>query len=152
YETFHGRDIFAYAAGRLGAGIAGFESLGPAYPVEEIKTFPLTVPEIKRGYARGHITLADHHFGSVTTNISIPAFEKTGLVHGDKPLLTITHKGRELFRDPVLYHRSFGFAALGEPILYNGSTGYMLIGLNQANFTEKFGLDGGLDYIVILSL
>ncbi|MDR1893169.1 MAG: SAM-dependent chlorinase/fluorinase, partial [Spirochaetales bacterium] len=39
YETFHGRDIFAYAAGRLGAGIAGFESLGPAYPVEEIKTF-----------------------------------------------------------------------------------------------------------------
>jgi S-adenosylmethionine hydrolase len=152
YNTFHGRDIFAYTAGRLAAGIIGFEEVGPAYPVEEIEAFPLIPPEIGKGYASGHISMADHHFGGATTNVSIEGFEGTGFVHGDKPLVTITHREREVFRERVLYHRSFGFAGLGEPILYNGSTGYMIIGLNQANFSDKYAIEAGLDWKVILSV
>jgi S-adenosylmethionine hydrolase len=152
YNTFHGRDLFAYTAGRLGSGCIGFEEVGPAYPVDEIAAFPLVPPKVERGYASGHITMADHHFGSATTNIAIDDFEKTGFVHGDKPLVTITHKEREVFRDRVLYHRSFGFVDVGEPILYNGSTGYLLLGLNQASFTDLYALGEGLDWRVILSV
>jgi S-adenosylmethionine hydrolase len=152
YNTFHGRDLFAYTAGRLAARIIDFEGVGPAYPVEEVEAFPLIPPEIGRGYVSGHISMADHHFGGATTNISIDDFEKSGIVHGDKPLVTITRGEREFFRDRVLYHRSFGFAGVGEPILYNGSTGYMIIGLNQASFTDKFAIEAGLDFKVVLSL
>ncbi|MDR2068275.1 MAG: SAM-dependent chlorinase/fluorinase [Spirochaetaceae bacterium] len=152
YNTFHGRDIFAYTAGRLAAGIIGFEEVGPAYPVEEIESFPLVPPEFGKGYASGHISMADHHFGGATTNIPIEGFEGTGFVHGDKPLVTITHQGREVFRERVLYHRSFGFVGLGEPILYNGSTGYILIGLNQGNFSDQYAIEAGLDWKVVLSI
>lgn len=151
-NTFHGRDLFAYTAGRFAAGIIGFEEIGPAYPVEETGSFPLVPPEIGEGYASGHIAMADHHFGGATTSIPIGGFEKTGIAHGDKPLVTITCKEREFFRERVLYHRSFGFAGVGEPILYNGSTGYMIIGLNQASFTEKYAVGEGLDWKVVLSL
>jgi S-adenosylmethionine hydrolase len=152
YDTFHGRDLFAYTAGRLAAGIISFEGVGSAYSVEEIESFPLIPPEIRRGYVSGHVSMADHHFGGATTNISIDDFEKSGIVHGDKPLVTITCKEREFFRERVLYHRSFGFAGVGEPILYNGSTGYMIIGLNQASFTEKYAIEDGIDFKVVLSL
>jgi S-adenosylmethionine hydrolase len=152
YNTFHGRDIFAYTAGRLAAGIISFEEVGPAYPVEETEGFPLIPPEVRKGYAAGHIAMADRHFGGATTNISIEEFEGAGFVHGDKPLIVISHREREVFRQPVLYHRSFGFVGPGEPILYNGSTGYMIIGLNQANFSDTYRVEGGLDWQVILSV
>jgi S-adenosylmethionine hydrolase len=152
YNTFHGRDLFAYTAGRLAAGIIGFEGVGPAYPAGDIESFPLLPPEIRAGYASGHISMADHHFGGATTSIPIEGFEKTGIAYGDRPLVTITCKEREFFREQVLYHRSFGFAGMGEPILYNGSTGYMIIGLNQASFTDKYAVGAGLDWKVILSL
>jgi S-adenosylmethionine hydrolase len=152
YNTFHGRDIFAYTAGRLGAGLTSFEGVGPAYPVEEIVAFPLIPPEIRRGYVSGHITMADHHFGGATTNIPIDGFEKSGIVHGDKPLIIITHKEREVFRERALYHKSFGFVDAGEPILYNGSTGCMIIALNQASFTDKYAIGEGLDWRIFLSI
>jgi S-adenosylmethionine hydrolase len=152
YNTFHGRDIFAYTAGRLASGIINFEEIGPIYPVEEIERFPLIPPEIGAGYASGYVAMADRHFGCVTTNISIDNFEKTGIAHGDRPLVTIMHGRKKLFGKRVLYHRSFGFVGAGEPILYNGSTGYLLIALNQAHFTDKYGIGAGLDYRIVLSL
>jgi S-adenosylmethionine hydrolase len=152
YNTFHGRDVYAYTAGRLASGVIDFEGVGSAYPVEEIVRFPLVPPEIAPGRASGHITMADRHFGGVTTNISIEDFEKTAIVHGESPLVTITHKEKTLFGERVLYHRSFGFVGLGEPILYNGSIGYLLIALNQGHFTDKYGIKAGLDYKISLSL
>ena len=37
--VFHGRDLFAYTAARLAAGVISFEGVGPAYPVEQIVRF-----------------------------------------------------------------------------------------------------------------
>lgn len=35
-DIFHGRDIFAYCAARLAAGIIDFEGVGPEYPTKDI--------------------------------------------------------------------------------------------------------------------
>ena len=35
-SIFHGRDLFAYCAGKLAAGLIGFEGVGEEYPVSEI--------------------------------------------------------------------------------------------------------------------
>jgi S-adenosylmethionine hydrolase len=149
-DTFHGRDLFAYTAGRLAAGIIDFSGVGPAYPVEEIVVFPLDPPVKGEGFIQGIITGADHHFGNPSTNITIADFESLGLVWGDTALVAITRESpsgnREVFRKPVLYHRSFGYVAAGDPILYNGSTGYMILGLNQASMTDAYGIEAGADW------
>jgi S-adenosylmethionine hydrolase len=149
-NTFHGRDLFAYTAGRLAAGIIDFSGVGPEYPVEESGVFPLEPPIKGKGFIRGIITGADHHFGNPSTNISIADFESLGLAYGDTVLVTITHEGpsgsREVFKKPVLYHRSFGYAEIGEPILYNGSTGYMILSLNQESMVDTYDLEAGPDW------
>ena len=35
-NIFHGRDVFAYCAAKLAAGIITYEEVGPEYPIEEI--------------------------------------------------------------------------------------------------------------------
>ena len=35
-DIFHGRDLFAYCAARLAAGVIDFAGVGPEYPVAEI--------------------------------------------------------------------------------------------------------------------
>jgi S-adenosylmethionine hydrolase len=149
-NTFHGRDLFAYTAGRLAAGVIDFSGVGPAYPVEEIVVFPLDPPLKGNGFIQGIISGADHHFGNPSTNIPIADFESLGLAYGDTALVTITRESpsgnREVFKKPVLYHRSFGYAGIGEPVLYNGSTGYMLLGLNQGSMVDMYGLEAGADW------
>jgi S-adenosylmethionine hydrolase len=147
-NTFHGRDLFAYTAGRLAAGLIDFSGVGPEYPVEKIVVFPLDPPDKGEGFIRGIITGADHHFGNPSTNISIADFESLALAYGDTVLVTIAHEGREVFRKPVLYHKSFGYVGVGEAVLYNGSTGYILLGLNQASMVDAYRLEAGVDWTI----
>ena len=50
--TFHGRDVYAYTAGKLAAGKIGFDGVGPEYPVNEIVICPLTntPAEVRKGF------------------------------------------------------------------------------------------------------
>jgi S-adenosylmethionine hydrolase len=150
FYTFHGRDLFAYTAGRLAAGIITGEQVGPLYPVEEIVSFPLEAPAVSPGRIEGIIDNADHHFGSVSFNIDIETFERAGFKLGETLLARIMNKQKSIFSEPVLYHRSFGYVSFGEPILYNGSTGYISLGINQGNFTERYGIGSGNEWKILL--
>lgn len=143
FNTFHGRDIFAYTAARLAAGIISFEQIGPAYPVGEIVGYPLSPPQITPNCVRGIIVSANIHFGTVVSDIDIGGFEQAGFVYGDRAVVEIRHGGKEVFKDRVLYHRSFGSVPVGDPIIYNGSTGHIYLSLNQASFVEKYKIDAG---------
>ena len=153
-NTFHGRDIFAYTSGRLASGIIGFEETGPAYPVAEIRRFPLEAPVFAPGRAEGILTMAARRFGSLATNIPIGDFEAAGFRQGDRVRARIRREGPaeggELFDAPALYHRSFGFVGKGEPILFNGSTGRLFIGINQGSFMEAHGIDAGPEWKIAL--
>ena len=137
--TFHGRDVYAYCAARLAAGVIDFAGVGPVYPVSECVRFEITEGTVAEGIAKGQVAGCLKHFGGASTNIHVVAFEKTGIRLGDWTHVTIT-KGKEtLFDQDVLYHRSFGYVNIGEPILYNGSTTpYLSLSLNQRSFAEKY--------------
>jgi S-adenosylmethionine hydrolase len=150
FNTFHGRDVFAYTAARLASGIISYEQVGPAYPVDEIISFPLTPPLVGAGYVRGIIVSANTHFGTVVSDIGIEDFERAGFVYGDKAAVLICHDGKEVFSGRILYHRSFGSVAPGDPIIYNGSTGHIYISLNQASFVEKYNIRAGPDWKIEL--
>lgn len=143
HNTFHGRDLFAYCAGKLAAGLITFEEVGPAYPLEEIITYPLPDSTSSQEQAQGIITNADRHFGGISTNILIEDFEAAGFKEGDWIKVAIRHQDQTVFDQEVLYHRSFGFVEMGQPVVFNGLTGYMSMGLREADLLEAYGLEAG---------
>ena len=143
-SIFHGRDLFAYCAGKLAAGVIDFEGVGPEYPVNEVVLHDtLFNPNVKSGCAEGIITQAIPHFGNVNTNIPVDAFNAAGFEFGDFVRVTISHEERIHFDADVLYEKSFGFVNEGEPILYNGSMLYLGIALNQGHFANTYGICDG---------
>lgn len=145
-SIFHGRDLFAYCAAKLAAGVIDFEGVGPAYPVEEIVTFPVDHFAVTDGGAEGTLTDAMDTFGNLETSIPIDDFERSGIQNGDTVQLTITHNGETPFDAPVTFHRSFGFVAEGEPVVYNSSTGYIGIALNRGDFAGTYHIGLGPEW------
>ncbi len=151
-SIFHGRDLFAYCAARLAAGVITYEQVGKAYPVEEIVLHDeLYHPVVKENYVEGCIASAMRHFGNCFTNVSVKNFKKAGFVDGDMVKVKITHNDEVKFEQEVKYARSFGYVAVNEPVIFNGSTLVICIALNQGNFATKYDLYGGTDWRITFS-
>lgn len=138
HHTFHGRDLFSFCAAKLASGLITYEQVGPAYPVEDIVMHPVSMAEITAGRAEGEISSVLPNFGNINTNIDTDEFEKTGIQHGDFTRITIRRGERTVFDERVLYHKSFGYAGVGDPVLFNGSSGFMGLALNQENLLKKY--------------
>ncbi|MBQ6452533.1 MAG: SAM-dependent chlorinase/fluorinase [Solobacterium sp.] len=136
HHTFHGRDVYAYTAGRLASGIITFAGVGLAYPVEEIVHFAMPVSQIVDGTAVGEVTGAHDHFGNVGISIPNEMIKEIGIGLGDFARVTIEKDGNVLYDKPMMFHRSFGWVAPGEPILNESSNDYVEISINQGNFCE----------------
>lgn len=151
-SIFHGRDLFAYCAGKLAAGVIDFEGVGPEYPVSEVVLHDkLFHPDVQPGCAKGIITQAIRQFGNVNTNISVESFNSAGFQFGDMVHITITHNERIHFDADVLYEKSFGYVESNEPILYNGSMLYLGIALNQGHFANTYSISDGESWKVRIS-
>ena len=143
-SIFHGRDLFAYCAGKLAAGVIDFEGVGPEYSVSEVILHDtLFHADVRSGCAKGLITEAMAHFGNLNTNIPVDAFNEAGFQFGDMVHVTITHDNDVHFDADVLYQKSFGFVKPGEPIVFNGSMLYVGIALNQGHFTNTYAIGAG---------
>lgn len=138
HHTFHGRDLFAYCAAKLAAGVITYEQVGPAYPVEEVVLHPVGRAVITPGRAEGEVSSLLPNFGNINTNIDTDEFENTGIRHGDYTRIVIKLRNRVAFDQRVLYHKSFGYAGVGDPVLFNGSSGFMGLALNQDNLLVKY--------------
>jgi S-adenosylmethionine hydrolase len=147
-SIFHGRDLFAYCAARLAAGVIDFEGVGPAYPVSEIVTFSIPPVSIDLNAAKGCVTELMEPYGNLETNIRISDFERTGIVQGETVRVTICRRATTVFNKPMLYHRSFGYAPPDGEILYNSSTGFMGIAMNKKDFARTYGVEGGTEWLI----
>jgi S-adenosylmethionine hydrolase len=148
-SIFHGRDLFAYCAGKLAAGVIDFEGVGPEYPVSEVVLHDaLFNPSIKPGCAEGIITQAIPQFGNLNMNIPIDAFNAAGFRFGDMVHVMISHEGNIHFDGDVLYEKSFGYVKQGEPIVFNGSMLYVGMALNQGHFANAYSIGDGEDWKV----
>jgi S-adenosylmethionine hydrolase len=136
--AFNGRDIFAYCAAKLASGITAYEGVGPAYPVSDIVLNPTGRTEIREGFAAGQVSSLIPNFGNLYTNIDTDEFERTCFSHGEYCRITITVGGRAAFDKNALFHKSFGYASVGEPILFIGSSGFMGLALNQGDLLKQY--------------
>ena len=146
--TFHGRDIYAYTGARLASGIIDFEGVGPAVDPASVVELPMDEPVLEEDCIRGDIDVLDVRFGSLWTSIPRELFLKLGVRHGDFVEIKIMNGARLVYRNSLIYARSFADAFVGEPLVYVNSLDRMAVAINQGDFARAYNVGTGAPWTI----
>lgn len=141
--TFHGRDVYAYTGARLASGIIDFEGVGPKVDVESLVSLPVVEPRIDGSAACGTIDVLDVRFGSLWTNIPRTMFLETGIQYGDRVSITIENDTRTVYRNIILFAKSFADVYVGEALAYVNSLDCVAVAINQGSFARAYNIGTG---------
>ncbi len=141
--TFHGRDVYAYTGARLAAGIIDFEGVGPELPVDSLVSLPIVEPHLENGAVCGTIDVLDVRFGSLWTNIPRKLFLETGVKYGDRVSITIENDTRCVYRNIILFAKSFAEVYVGEALSYVNSLDCVAVAINQGSFARAYNIGTG---------
>ena len=143
--TFHGRDVYSYAAAHLASGQTGFEEIGPELPAEVV-TIDYQAPQIEGDTVAGNIPILDVQFGNLWTNIDRATFERLGVDLGTELEVTIFHDDALVFEGAMPYVSTFGDVPEGEPLLYMNSVDNLAAAINWGDFAGTHGIGSGPDW------
>ncbi len=149
-HTFHGRDVYAYTGARLASGIISYEQVGPSLDTNDIVELPIIEAKLEGDSISGSIDVLDIRFGSLWTNIPRTLFATLGLKHGDAVDVIVQNTTRVLYRNHVVFMKSFADAYIGEPLLYVNSLDYMALAINQGNFAKAYDVGTGHGWSITL--
>ena len=141
--TFHGRDVYAYTGARLASGVIDFEGVGPQVSVESQVSLPIVEPYLDGQAACGTIDVLDVRFGSLWTNIPRELFLQTGIQYGDRVSITIENDTRTVYRNIILFAKSFADVYVGEALAYVNSLDCVAIAINQGSFARAYNIGPG---------
>lgn len=148
--TFHGRDVYAYTGARLASGVQTFEEVG-----ERID--PASLLELSRVEAvrtgdvlEGTIDVLDVRFGSLWSNIPHGLFAGLGVDHGRRVEVGIRNDTREVYRNTMVYARSFADVSMGEPLVYINSLLCVAVAINQGSFAGAYNIGTGTSWKISL--
>ncbi|MEZ6187037.1 MAG: SAM-dependent chlorinase/fluorinase [Planctomycetota bacterium] len=139
--TFHGRDVFAPAAGHLAAG-RPFADVGPL--IRDYVTLELARPEQRDGVLLGEVLAIDRPFGNVWTNLP-----GDWLTRHDLDRAFEVRLGEQTLQVPFV--RTFGDVPEGESLLYVNSRGTLALALNRGDFAASRGVAVGAPVRVLVS-
>ena len=138
--TFHGRDVFAPAAGHLAAGVP-VEALGAAVDPATLVVLPPSRPESIDGGLSVEVVTVDS-FGNLYLG-GVPD-DLAAVVGPLTPGMPLRAADLEL-----VWAETFGRVAPGEALLFEDSDGRLCLALNQASAAERLGVHEG-DRIAIV--
>lgn len=141
--TFHGRDVYAYTGARLASGIIDFEGVGPALDPESLVSLPIVEPQLNGNAVCGTIDVLDVRFGSLWTNIPRALFLETGIQYGDRVSITIENDTRTVYRNIILFAKSFADVYVGEALAYVNSLDCVAVAINQGSFARAYNIGTG---------
>jgi S-adenosylmethionine hydrolase len=150
--TFHGRDVYAYTAARLAAGIIKFEEVGAALPNEVVK-IPYQQAAMDGKKIKGTIAILDVQYGNIWTNIPADLFNKLNVKVGEKLHVVIYQNNPDSYRKKkyegdMPYTQTFGAVAKGKPLAYLNSLLQLSFALNMGNFSAVHKIYSGSEWIV----
>lgn len=148
--TFHGRDVYAYTAARLAAGVITYEQVGPSLEVDKLVELPIAQPSYKEDAVVGNIDILDVRFGNIWTNIGREIFKKLGIKYGDNLEVTIENNRRHIYKNIIKFGRSFADSRLGEPILFVNSLDKIGVAINQGSFAKAYHIETGANWKITI--
>ena len=141
--TFHGRDVYAYTGARLASGIIDFQQVGPARDIDSLVRLPIIEPRMEGNAVCGTIDVLDVRFGSLWTNIPRKLFLQTGIQYGDRVSITIENDTRCVYRNIILFAKSFADVYVGEALAYVNSLDCVAVAINQGSFARAYNIGTG---------
>ena len=144
--TFHGRDIYAYTGARLASGIISYQEVGPEVPPESVFELPVVEAHADADSVYGTIDVLDVRFGSLWTNIPRALFAKLGVNHGGRVEISIENDTRTLYKNILVYAKSFADVYVGEPLVYVNSLDCMAVAINQGSFARAYNIGTGTNW------
>ncbi len=145
--TFHGRDVYAYTAARLAAGIISFEQVGMKLP-DEVEQIPFQQAMKAGNTVRGTISILDVQYGNIWTNIGGSLFSQLGLQYGDALHVDIYHGQEKVFSGDMPYCQTFGAVSKGQPLAYLNSLLQLSFAINQGDFAKTYSIASGNEWRV----
>lgn len=148
--TFHGRDIYAYTGARLASGIITFQEAGPEVTADSVIELPVVEAVYDGEKAIGTIDVLDVRFGSLWTNITREMFLKLGVSHGQRVEISIENETRTLYKNILLFAKSFADVYVGEPLVYVNSLDCMAVAINQGSFAKAYNIGTGTTWRITM--
>lgn len=148
--TFHGRDVYAYTGARLASGVISFEETGPLMDASDIVELPVVEAVYDGEKVSGTIDVLDVRFGSLWTNISREYFLKLGVDYGGRVEICIENEKRVLYKNSLVYARSFADVYVGEPLVYANSLDCMAVAINQGSFARAYNIGTGTNWRITM--
>ena len=148
--TFHGRYVYAYTGARLASGIIDFEGVGPKLDVKDLNILPIVEPYLDGKAVHGTIDILDVRFGSLWTNIPRELFLQTGIQYGDRVSITIENETRTVYRNIILFARSFADVYVGEALAYVNSLDCVAVAINQGSFARAYNIGTGNSWSICI--
>ncbi len=145
--TFHGRDVYAYTAARLAAGVISYEQVGMKLP-NEVVEIPFQQALKEGNKLKGTISILDVQYGNIWTNIGGPLFNQLGLKYGDLLHVEIFHKDDKVYSGDMPYCQTFGAVDKGKPLAYLNSLLQLSFALNQGDFARTYSVASGNEWRV----
>lgn len=144
--TFHGRDIYAYTSAKLASGLITFEEIGPKVDVISIVELPTVDPVFDQDIIHGVIDVLDIRFGSLWTNIPRELFKQLRVSFGERVEICIEHEHRIVYKNVLVYAKSFADVSTGETLLYTNSLDQMAVAINQGSFAKAYNIGTGIHW------
>lgn len=141
--TFHGRDIYAYTGARLASGCMDFSEVGVEADPESILELPIVEASFADECCTGTIDVLDIRFGSLWTNIPRSLFENLGISYGSRVEVCIENGTRTLYKNTMVFARSFADVYVGEPLVYVNSLNCLAVAINQGSFARAYNIGTG---------
>jgi len=131
-NTFHGRDVFASAAGHLANGLSP-SSFGPEIVKFVVPKFAGAVK--RKGAIAGEVIHVDD-FGNIITNICCGELQSIGVGRSVRARLK---KGEV----KMSFCKAYGEVEAGKPLALIGSHGFLEISINRGNAASVFRIKDG---------
>jgi hypothetical protein len=139
-RTFHGRDIFAPAAGWLSKH---WQPASMGEEIKDFKRFTMLRPKDADGLLKGVVIKVDG-FGNLITNFRAEDLPPESLEKGRVELQVGTQPVTRLVP-------TFAVGNAGEPVAYVGSSGYVEIAVNKGNAAKTLGIGRGTPVLLTKS-
>jgi S-adenosylmethionine hydrolase len=147
--TFHGRDLYAYAAAKLASGEISFEEVGPLLSGSIVR-LDYQRPAFLSGLIKGNIPVLDIQYGNVWTNINDSLLKKLNISAGSKVDVLISNGDSVVYQGSVPFVNTFGDVKEGEALGYMNSLMNFSLALNMKSFADSFHIKNGQEWNVTL--